>query len=500
MSEQDVIQQLQSVLLWAAAVGFIFGAIMQRTGFCTMGAVTDLVSVQDSTRLRQWALAIAVSVGGCALLQQAGLINLSKTIYLSSRFNPLSILAGSFIFGIGMVLAAGCSSKTLVRMGEGNLKALVVFMALGLSAWMTLKGIFGVLRVNTVDRVSFQWAGSSDVAGALQALGDSGSTLASTVLSPATAGLVALAFAVYAFVGKQRLGFGTALSGLGIGACCVAFFYVSGAMGYVAEDPNTLEEVYLASSSGRLEGLSFVAPYAQLIEWLVFFSDTSRKTTLGLIIVPAVVLGATASALISGGFHWQGFSSTEELTNHLVGGVLMGVGGVTALGCTVGQGLTGVATLSVGSLLALPGFIAGGLLGMKYLTLRHLPAPCIPLKYTKTDGDPVNLQRHNDTFSTAGQISLSDLSEIARMGFRSVINNRPDGEGGPDQVSHADVAKACESLGLQYAFLPVVSGQLKPEEATQMAQLLETMPHPILAFCRSGARSTQLYQMARHIG
>lgn len=495
MSEQDVIQQLQSVLLWAAVIAFLFGAIMQRTGFCTMGAVTDLISVQDSTRLRQWALAISVSVAGCALLQQAGLINLSKTLYLGARLNPLSILVGSFFFGIGMVLAAGCSSKTLVRMGEGNLKAVVVFLALGLSAWMTLKGVFGVIRINTVDRVSVQLGGGADLAALLQSWGD----FSAASLSPLAAAGVALLFAGYAFVGRQRLGFATALAGLGIGACCVAFFYVSGAMGYVAEDPNTLEEVYLASSSGRLEGLSFVAPYAQVMEWLVFFSDTSRKVTLGLIIVPAVVLGAAASALASGGFHWQGFSSTEELTNHLIGGVLMGVGGVTALGCTVGQGLTGVATLSLGSLLALPGFIAGGLLGMKYLTMRHLPAPCVPLKYTKKDGDPVNLQRHNDTFSTAGQITLADLSEIARMGFRSVINNRPDGEGGAEQVANAEVAKACESLGLQYAYLPVVSGQLKAEEAAQMAQLLETMPHPIVAFCRSGARSTQLYQMARHM-
>ena len=188
MSEQGVLQQLESVLLLAAVIGFIFGAIMQRTGFCTMGAVTDLVSVQDSTRLRQWALAIAVSVGGCAVLQQAGLINLSKTIYLSSRFNPVSILVGSFIFGVGMVLAAGCSSKTLVRVGEGNLKALVVFMALGLSAWMTLKGVFGVLRVNTVDRVSVQWAGSADVAGALQAMID----VSSSMLSPLSAAVIAL--------------------------------------------------------------------------------------------------------------------------------------------------------------------------------------------------------------------------------------------------------------------------------------------------------------------
>jgi uncharacterized protein (TIGR01244 family) len=151
----------------------------------------------------------------------------------------------------------------------------------------------------------------------------------------------------------------------------------------------------------------------------------------------------------------------------------------------------------LGSLLALPFFIIGGLLGMKYLQLRSIPAPCVPLKYIKKDDIPLNLQHHNDTFSTAAQLSLGDLSEVARMGFKSVINNRPDFEGGPDQPTSAQVAQACQSLGLQYAFLPVITGQLKPEEATAMAKLLEEMPHPVLAFCRSGTRSTQLYGMAK---
>lgn len=495
VSGQDVANQLQWVLALAGIIGFVFGAIMQRTGFCTMGAVTDLLSVQDSTRLRQWFLAIAVSVAGVSVLRAFGWMDAASTVYLSAKFSPLSVLSGSFVFGIGMVLAAGCSSKTLVRAGEGNLKAVVVFMTLGLSAWMTLKGIFGVLRVNTVDRITLSWNGSPDLAGLLQSL----SGLQADGLVPALAAMVCVLFLLLAFVGRQRLNGSAALAGLGIGACCVAFYGLSGSLGFVPEHPDTLEAAYLGSASGRLEGLSFVAPYAQVMEWLVFFSDASRKANLGLVVVPAVVLGAAASAVLTGTFHWQGFSSVEELTHHLVGGVLMGVGGVTALGCTVGQGLTGIATLSVGSLLALPGFIAGGLLGMKYLQMRHLPAPCIPLKYTKRDGEPVNIQRHNDTFSTAAQITLEDLSEIARMGFRSVINNRPDGEGGPGQPSSSDVATACQSLGLHYSYLPVVSGQLKAEEAARMAQLLETLPHPILAFCRSGTRSTQLWQMTRHL-
>jgi uncharacterized protein (TIGR01244 family) len=496
MSELDLIAQTRWVLGLTACVGLVFGAIMQRTGFCTMGAVTDILSVHDWTRLRQWSLAIATSLLGAGLLAQTGTVDLSKTLYVAPRLNVLSVLAGSVLFGVGMVLAAGCSSKTLVRMGEGNLKSLVVFLVLGLSAWMTLKGVFGVLRVNTLDAVSVQLPAGQDLPRLWQhAFGGE--------LPAVQLGLAAVAALVFAAFALMRSDFRTPanlLAGFGIGLCSVALFYVSGHVGYVTEDPNTLEEAFLATGSGRLEGLSFVAPYSQVIEWLVFFSDASRKLTVGIVLVPAVVLGSCLSAVLTRTFHWQGFASNEELANHLVGGMLMGFGGVTALGCTVGQGLTGLSTLAVGSLLALPGFIVGGLAGMKYLSWRSLPAPCVPLKYTKKDDEPLDLQRHNDTFSTAAQLTLGDLSEVARMGFKSVINNRPDYEGGADQPPSVEVERACQSLGLRYAYLPVVSGRLTPEEAVTMAKLLEDMPHPVLAFCRSGTRSTQLYQMARHIG
>jgi uncharacterized protein (TIGR01244 family) len=106
---------------------------------------------------------------------------------------------------------------------------------------------------------------------------------------------------------------------------------------------------------------------------------------------------------------------------------------------------------------------------------------------------------HNDLFGTLGQIQPSDLALIAEQGYRSVINNRPDFEAGADQPTSEAIAAEAEKLGLHYAHLPVVPGAITPEQVVEMARLLKTLPGPILAFCRSGTRSTNLYQMALQV-
>jgi uncharacterized protein (TIGR01244 family) len=106
---------------------------------------------------------------------------------------------------------------------------------------------------------------------------------------------------------------------------------------------------------------------------------------------------------------------------------------------------------------------------------------------------------HNDQFGTLGQIEPVHLAEIVKQGYKSVINNRPDGEGGPDQPKNAAIQAEAEKLGLNYVYLPVVSGAITPEQVREMAHLLKTMPGPILAFCRSGARSTNLYHLALQV-
>lgn len=107
---------------------------------------------------------------------------------------------------------------------------------------------------------------------------------------------------------------------------------------------------------------------------------------------------------------------------------------------------------------------------------------------------------HNDQFGTLGQIGPAQLKEIAQQGYKSVINNRPDGEGGPDQPTNASIQAEAEKLGLNYVYLPVVPGAFTPAQVQEMARLLKTLPGPVLAFCRSGARSTNLYQLALQLG
>ena len=107
-----------------------------------------------------------------------------------------------------------------------------------------------------------------------------------------------------------------------------------------------------------------------------------------------------------------------------------------------------------------------------------------------------NVQRLSDTVCAAGQLDPAAMAWAAANGFKSVINNRPDFEHGPDQPTNASIAEAAQAAGLQYAFLPVAGGYQSPEEIAKFAELLDTLPGPILAFCRSGARVGKLFQAA----
>ncbi len=361
------ISALSTKVLWAAFIfSFIFGAIAQRTHFCTMGAISDAINIGDWSRMRQWALAAAFAILGFGLLVWLGKIDPAKTLYASTRIMWLSALVGGAMFGFGMVLASGCGSKTLVRIGAGNLKSVVVFLVMAIAAFATLKGITAVLRVATVDAVGLQIAGPASVASLL------GNSLGwDTKLAALVASL--LVGGVLSFWTLVRKDFWTAenlLAGLGIGLMVVLMWWASGSLGYVAEHPDTLQETFLATNSGRAEALSFVAPVAYSVDWLMFFSDKSKVITLGIASVLGVIVGSFAMALVMRSFRWEGFGGTEDVANHLVGAVLMGVGGVTAMGCTVGQGLSGISTLSITSFIAVAAILAGAVMALKYQVWR----------------------------------------------------------------------------------------------------------------------------------
>jgi uncharacterized membrane protein YedE/YeeE len=361
------IEALASQVLWAAfALAVAFGAIAQRTHFCTMGAVADIVNMGDWSRMRMWVLAIGVAMLGFNTMVALGWLDAGKTIYAAPRLTWLSAAVGGLMFGFGMVLGSGCGSKTLVRIGGGNLKSLVVFVMLGIAAFATLKGITGVARVATVDRVAIELAGPQDLPSVLSRAFGWAKPMVAHLLS------VLLGGGLVAWVLARREGRSAdvLLGGLGIGAVIVAVWWVSGRLGHVAEDPNTLQEAFVATNSQRMESLSFVAPVAYTIDWLLWFSDKSKRLSIGIVSTVGVVCGSALVALASRTFRWEGFANAEDTANHLVGGTLMGVGGVTALGCTIGQGLSGVSTLAIGSFIALAGILGGAVLALRWQAWR----------------------------------------------------------------------------------------------------------------------------------
>ncbi len=365
--QESELPGLVAQVLWAAFVlAVVFGAIAQRTHFCTMGAVADIVNMGDRTRMRMWVLAMGVAVLGFNAMVAAGWVQAGQTVYAGPKLIWLSNLLGGLLFGFGMVLASGCGSKTLVRIGEGSLKSLVVFVVLGVAAYATLRGITAVARVATVDTVAFTLPMGQDLPSIAAAV----TGQAKTTIAAWLGGAVGLLMLVWALARPEGRSADTLLGGLGVGAVIVGVWWVSGRLGHLMEHPVTLEEVFLATNSQRLESLSFVAPVAYTLDWLILFSDKSKVLSLGVVSCLGVAVGSFIVALAQGTFRWQGFAGTEDTANHLVGAVLMGVGGVTALGCTVGQGLSGVSTLALGSFIAVAGIVAGAVAALRYQVWR----------------------------------------------------------------------------------------------------------------------------------
>jgi uncharacterized membrane protein YedE/YeeE len=362
---------LASTVVWGAfALAFVFGAVSNKTNFCTMGAVSDVVNMGDWNRMRMWLLAVAVAIAGASALQLAGWIDVSKTIYAAPRFTWLSYVLGGLLFGVGMTLASGCGSKTLIRIGSGNLKSLVVAIVLAITAYMTLKGITAVFRVAAIDPVGATFAGPQDLPSLLApALGVGRRTLLAVLGTALAAGLLA-----FVFKSREFRTFDNVLGGAVAGLVVVGCWVLSGHVGHLAEDPATLEEKFLATNSGRMESFSFVAPYAYTLELLMLWSDKSRVVTLGVAAVLGMLAGSFAWSLASKSFRLESFRDAEDLLNHLAGAALMGFGGVLGLGCTIGQGISGLSTLALGSFLAFFAIVAGATATMKFQYWRLMKA------------------------------------------------------------------------------------------------------------------------------
>jgi len=352
-----------TIAVWGVGLGIVLGFVANKCNFCTMGAVSDIVNMGDWGRMRSWLLAIAIAMIGTNALAYFGYLDLSKTSYTGNVFPWLAYIVGGACFGVGMTLASGCGYKTLTRVGNGNLKSLVVFVFFGFAALMTMKGVLGVFRLQVLQIPAFTL--KFDQGQTLPALLANLAGFDPGTTQLATTGVIALALLYFVLKDPGfRQSFDNNLAGLIIGLVVVAGWYVTGYLG-LAEDPETLEPSYFGTNSRLAESISLTGPLAFSVELLSYWSDTSKAVTFGIGIALGIAIGSCIYAALAKSFRLEHFSSTEDMLRHIAGAILMGFGGVTATGCTIGQGLTGVSTLSMGSFLTFFSIIMGATITMR---------------------------------------------------------------------------------------------------------------------------------------
>jgi hypothetical protein len=361
-------------VMWASfGVALVMGALVQRSGFCTMGGVSDLINMGDKGRLAAWLLAIAVAMLGVVALQAGGLVDMSLTTANDSSQPPYRVpmfvwpryIVGGVLFGIGMTLGSGCGNKTVVRLGGGNLKSIFVLAMIGIGAYLMMFTNLGhylflqwmnPLGINFADYgVASQDVGSI-AAAVVGADPLNGQIVAGTIIG---LGLVVFAFRQPTLRGN----FDNLLGAFSVGLCITALWYVTaGSLGQEwLEEVSWLEVRPLAVGA---QSMTFVSPSGQLINFLSSGGDMAL-VTLGMVIVAGVMVGSLVNALISRTFRIEWFVDLRDFGFHVVGGLLMGIGGVLAMGCSIGQGITGSSTLALGSFLALVSIMLGCALALK---------------------------------------------------------------------------------------------------------------------------------------
>ena len=346
-------EPVYKVALLSFLVGIVFGAVVNKTNFCTMGAVSDWVNMGNKGRLRAWFLAIGIAILVTQVMQFNGLIDIGQSIYLTPNFGWLGYLVGGFLFGVGMTLASGCVNRTLVRVGSGNLKSVIVLIIIAVTAYMTMRGLLALVKTNVFDPTNVDLSAhevSNQGIGTLlgAAFGADDPALIQKIVTALFAG----GLIVYSLKGRELRGsFDNILAGIVIGVVIPVGWYITGVVGFDDFEPV------------RMESFTFTGPTGEGLMYLLTF--TGSTINFGIAAVFGVILGSFLYGILSRKFRLESFVDRTDLLRHMLGAALMGFGGVLALGCTIGQGITGMSTLALGSLMALASIIFGSAFTMK---------------------------------------------------------------------------------------------------------------------------------------
>lgn len=340
------------LILCGLLLGIVMGATARAARFCTFGAVEDYVLAAKTLRIKAWALAIAVAMLCVQAMHAAGIARIGEVFYLQPDFSPLGAIVGGFLFGLGMAMVGTCGYGILVRLAGGDLKALFNFLVLGMSGYMTARGLTSHFRSTLIDPFTLDLSGAGGqgiphlIAGAT---GLSAETLWLPVGLGIAGALMLFCFSDALFRKSGR----DIAAGAAIGLAVAGGFYVTGTLGADPFDPV------------RVQSMTYVLPLGDAIVWLMTF--TGSTVTFAIAVVLGTLAGAGAVAVARREFRWEGFDDARGMRRHLLGSAAMGAGGITALGCTIGQGISGVSTLAVSPIIALASIFAGAVFGLYWL-------------------------------------------------------------------------------------------------------------------------------------
>ncbi|RXH03769.1 YeeE/YedE family protein [Bradyrhizobium vignae] len=336
----------QLVILAGLVIGLVYGVAGLLSGFCLMSSMRGFLTDGDGRLVRTYALAIAVAIVASQFLAGNGLVDFGKSIYLQQSFSAPVLFLGGLLFGYGMVLSNGCGSRALVLLGRGNLRSSVVVIVLAIAAQMTLKGLIAPARIALV-QASQMTVSANSLPSLLRMIGVTESLSRALAAAATVIALVLFAFAHPAF----RRSPGQIAAGGIVGLLVAAGWYVTGYLG--ADDFNPVP----------VTSLTFVAPIADSLQYAML--STGLTPNFGVATVAGVFAGSLVTALATGRFKLEGYSSPRHMLRSGTGAALMGIGGVMAFGCSIGQGLTGVSTLALGSFVAVAGILLGTAAGLR---------------------------------------------------------------------------------------------------------------------------------------
>lgn len=331
-----------SLAVGGLLIGFVFGIVAQRSSFCTVAALSNWVLLRDYRQVHAYMAALGVALVGTGLLEWGGWVLISDSSYRGARLDWINLSLGGLVFGIGSMLAGGCATRTLIRSAEGNLGALMILLVLAVTAMAALFGVLEPLRGWIAEHSALYLSdGRSALAGWLSV----------PPAAPAIVGALLCAVVVLQF-GDWRNHPGMVAAGALVGLTIIAGWWLTGYL------------VYDEFESAPPISVSVVGPLARGFTYLTLGRVTG--SLFGLFLIAGIFAGALLSALVSGTFRFVR-PDGSRMGVYLTGGSLMGVGAILASGCNVGQGLTGLATLSLQSIVATVAIVFGMSIGMWWL-------------------------------------------------------------------------------------------------------------------------------------